>query len=131
MAGASGYIDGRLVPCLLERGYRVRSLARSPKKLEARGWASEPRIEIVVGDLADTDGLAEQLGGCEAANYLAHPDCPIQTQRPWWNSLLVFSLALPWDCLSRDGQRHPLRRGDTRSGGTARPPRFELNRTKF
>ena len=72
MAGASGYIDGRLVPCLLERGYRVRSLARSPKKLEARGWASEPRIEIVVGDLADTDGLAEQLAGCEAAYYLAH-----------------------------------------------------------
>ena len=59
VAGASGYIGGRLVPCLLERGYRVRCLARSPKKLEARGWASEPRIEIVGADLADTDRLVE------------------------------------------------------------------------
>ena len=82
VAGASGYVGGRLVPCLLERGYRVRCLARSPKKLEARGWASEPRIEIVGGDLADTDRLVEQLDGCGAAYYLAHsmlardPDSP-------------------------------------------------------
>jgi len=72
VAGASGYIGGRLVPCLLERGYRVRCLARSPKKLEARGWASEPRIEIVGGDLADTDRLVEHANGCGAAYYLAH-----------------------------------------------------------
>jgi uncharacterized protein YbjT (DUF2867 family) len=72
VAGASGYVGGRLVPCLLERGYRVRCLARSPKKLEARGWASEPRIEIVGGDLADTDRLVEQMDGCGAAYYLAH-----------------------------------------------------------
>ena len=92
------------------------------KKLEARNWASEPRIEIVVGDLADTDGLAEQLAGCEAAYYLAHPDCPIQTQRPWWNSLLVFRLALPSDCISRDGQRHPSRCGETVAVGACRAP---------
>jgi uncharacterized protein YbjT (DUF2867 family) len=72
VAGASGYIGGRLVPRLLERGYRVRCLARSPKKLGDRGWASEPRIEIVAGDLADTDRLAEQMRGCGAAYYLAH-----------------------------------------------------------
>ncbi|MCG6950111.1 MAG: NAD-dependent epimerase/dehydratase family protein, partial [Acidobacteria bacterium] len=30
VAGASGYIGGRLVPFLLESGYRVRCLARSP-----------------------------------------------------------------------------------------------------
>ena len=72
VAGASGYIGGRLVPRLLERGYRVRCLARSPKKLEDRGWASEPRIEIVAGDLADTDRLGEQMRGCGAAFYLAH-----------------------------------------------------------
>jgi len=72
VAGASGYIGGRLVPRLLEGGYRVRCLARSPKKLEDRGWASEPRIEIVAGDLAETDRLAEQMRGCGAAYYLAH-----------------------------------------------------------
>lgn len=72
VVGASGYIGGRLVPRLLEGGDRVRCLARSPKKLEDRGWASEPRIEIVAGDLADTDRLAEQMRGCGAAYYLAH-----------------------------------------------------------
>jgi len=72
VAGASGYIGGRLVPRLLEDGYRVRCLARSPKKLEARGWASEPRIEIVTGDLADTDRLSKQMRGCGAAFFLAH-----------------------------------------------------------
>jgi len=86
VAGASGYIGGRLVPCLLERGYRVRCLARSPKKLEDRGWASEPQIEIVGGDLADTDRLVDQMDGCGAAYYLAHsmlardPDWPGRDQ---------------------------------------------------
>jgi uncharacterized protein YbjT (DUF2867 family) len=72
VAGASGYIGGRLVPRLLDSGRRVRCLARSPKKLEDRGWASEPRIEIVAGDLADTDELAERMLGCGGAYYLAH-----------------------------------------------------------
>jgi uncharacterized protein YbjT (DUF2867 family) len=72
VAGASGYIGGRLVPCLLDSGYRVRCLARSPRKLEDRGWATEPMIEIVAGDLADTDRLADQLSRCRAAYYLAH-----------------------------------------------------------
>lgn len=72
VVGASGYIGGRLVPRLLECGYRVRCLARSPKKLEDRGWASEPKIEIVAGDLADTEKLTELLRGCWAAYYLAH-----------------------------------------------------------
>jgi uncharacterized protein YbjT (DUF2867 family) len=72
VAGASGYIGGRLVPRLLAAGCRVRCLARSPKKLEDRGWATEPMIEIVAGDLAETDRLAEQMCGCDTAYYLAH-----------------------------------------------------------
>jgi uncharacterized protein YbjT (DUF2867 family) len=72
VVGASGYIGGRLVPRLLEGGYRVRCLARSPKKLEDRGWASEPKIEIVAGDLEDTERLTELVRDCWAAYYLAH-----------------------------------------------------------
>jgi uncharacterized protein YbjT (DUF2867 family) len=72
VAGASGYIGGRLIPHLREDGLGIRCLARSPNKLKDRGWASEPRIEIVAGDLADTDTLSEQMRGCRVAYYLAH-----------------------------------------------------------
>jgi uncharacterized protein YbjT (DUF2867 family) len=72
VAGTSGYIGGRLVPGLLESGHRVRCLARSPKKLEDRGWASEPRIEIVPGDLKNADRLTQLMQGCGSAYYLAH-----------------------------------------------------------
>ena len=72
VTGASGYIGGRLVPRLLERGYRVRCLARSPKKLESRPWANEPTVEIVGGDVGDTEALTSQMRGCSAAYYLVH-----------------------------------------------------------
>ncbi len=72
VTGATGYIGGRLVPRLLEAGYRVRCLARSPEKLEARIWAGHPRVEISRGDLADPASVARSLKGCSAAYYLVH-----------------------------------------------------------
>jgi uncharacterized protein YbjT (DUF2867 family) len=36
VTGATGYVGGRLVPLLLEAGYRVRCLVREPRKLDAR-----------------------------------------------------------------------------------------------
>ncbi len=72
VTGASGYIGGRLVPRLLDAGYRVRCLARSPKKLESRAWASSPHVQIVTGDVEDTEALTESMRGCGAAYYLVH-----------------------------------------------------------
>ncbi|MFC1544469.1 NAD(P)H-binding protein [Gemmatimonadota bacterium] len=74
VTGATGYIGGRLVPRLLERGYRVRCYARSAEKVRARSWGSHPHVEIVEGDLfdPDTDRLAEAMRGCGAAYYLVH-----------------------------------------------------------
>lgn len=72
VTGATGYIGGRLVPRLLEAGYRVRCLARSPKKLEARTWASHPEVELLAGDLADRASIDHALEGCSAAYYLVH-----------------------------------------------------------
>lgn len=72
IAGASGYIGGRLAPRLLSAGYALRCLARSPRKLEGREWASDPRVEIRKSDLSDAPSLVNELTGCDAAFYLVH-----------------------------------------------------------
>jgi len=72
VSGASGYIGGRLVPRLLEAGYRVRCLARNPKKLLARSWAKHLAVEVVAGDVGDSEGLADLMQDCTAAYYLVH-----------------------------------------------------------
>ena len=72
VTGATGYVGGRLVPRLLEAGYRVRCLARSAPKLAARPWARDPRVEIVEADLADAAATEAAMRGCAAAYYLVH-----------------------------------------------------------
>lgn len=74
MTGATGYIGGRLAPRLVERGYRVRCLARSAAKLRARPWAAtlQDRVEIVEGDAGDEALLESAMRGCSAAYYLVH-----------------------------------------------------------
>ena len=72
IAGATGYIGGRLAPRLLNAGYALRCLARSPRKLEGREWTADSRVEIRQADLADAISLTDGLGGCDAAFYLVH-----------------------------------------------------------
>jgi 3-oxoacyl-(acyl-carrier-protein) synthase III len=72
VTGATGYIGGRLVPRLLEAGHRVRCLAREPRKLDGRPWASHARVELVAGDTSDPASLRRALEGCGVAYYLVH-----------------------------------------------------------
>ncbi|HEY5673412.1 MAG TPA: SDR family oxidoreductase [Malonomonas sp.] len=72
IAGATGYIGGRLLPRLLAAGYQVRALARSPEKLRDRPWAQHPNLDIIKGDVLDADSLHQALEGCRAAYYLVH-----------------------------------------------------------
>lgn len=72
VAGATGYIGGRLVPRLLDAGYHVRALARSPEKLNDRPWAKHPQLEIVKGDVLDKNSLEQGMLNCRAAYYLVH-----------------------------------------------------------
>ena len=72
VTGATGYVGGRLVPRLLDRGYRVRCLAREPRKLSGQPWASHPNLEVHRGDAADPDKLITVMHGCGAAYYLIH-----------------------------------------------------------
>jgi uncharacterized protein YbjT (DUF2867 family) len=72
VTGATGYVGGRLVPALLEAGYRVRCLVREPRKLDARPWRHHPHVEVLANDLGDGVAAAAALRGCRAAYYLVH-----------------------------------------------------------
>lgn len=73
VTGATGYIGGRLVPRLLERGDTVRVLARDRARVLDRPWSN--RVEIVEGDLLDPASLRAACTGMEAAFYLVHSMC--------------------------------------------------------
>ncbi len=70
--GATGYIGGRLVPRLLDAGYRVRAGARNPGKLRSRPWAGHDEIELVQVDVLDRPSLERATEGCRIAYYLVH-----------------------------------------------------------
>ena len=70
VTGATGYIGGRLIPELLEAGFRVRALARDPRRLRDRPWAAD--VEVVQGDATDLESLHGALDGVEVAYYLLH-----------------------------------------------------------
>ncbi|MFH1914605.1 MAG: SDR family oxidoreductase [Pseudomonadota bacterium] len=70
--GSTGYVGGRLVPLLLERGFTVRAAGRSVEKIHARQWADNPNVEIVRADMHDAWSLRNACRGCRAAFYLVH-----------------------------------------------------------
>jgi len=72
VAGATGYVGGRLVPRLLDAGYHVRAIARSPEKLSGRPWSGHPALHVVKGDLLDPGSLKDAAKGCLAVYYLVH-----------------------------------------------------------
>ena len=70
ITGATGYIGGRLVPRLLEAGYRVRCLVRDAARLQGRAWL--PEVEIVEGDVLSGAPLSSAMEGVSVAYYLIH-----------------------------------------------------------
>jgi uncharacterized protein YbjT (DUF2867 family) len=72
VTGATGYIGGRLVPRLLDAGFRVRCLVREPRKLDARAWRHHPAVSVHKVDLGDAAAVADVMRGAEAAYYLVH-----------------------------------------------------------
>jgi uncharacterized protein YbjT (DUF2867 family) len=83
VAGATGYVGGRLVPELLARGYAVRALARAASPEHDEMW---PDAEVVVADVLDYQSLADSFDGVHTAYYLIH-------------SLLVGSKVDDWEDL--------------------------------
>ncbi len=72
VAGATGYVGGRLVPQLLKAGFRARAFGRSLAKMNCRPWAFEPGVELVEGDVTDLEAMKKASKGCWAAFYLVH-----------------------------------------------------------
>lgn len=70
VTGATGYVGGRLIPRLLEKGHTVRAMARNPDRLAGRAWAD--RVEIVRADLLSDVNVAAACAGMDAAYYLVH-----------------------------------------------------------
>jgi uncharacterized protein YbjT (DUF2867 family) len=70
VTGATGYVGGRLVPRLLDAGYRVRCLVRDPGRLQGRSWLK--RVEVVTGDALSKGPLIDAMQDVSAAYYLIH-----------------------------------------------------------
>ena len=68
VTGASGYVGGRVVPALLDRGATVRCLARTPAKLHVAPWFDQ--VEVVAGSV-EAD-LSAAMEGITTAIYLVH-----------------------------------------------------------
>jgi uncharacterized protein YbjT (DUF2867 family) len=73
VTGATGYIGGRLVPLLLEKGHTVRVLVRDPARLKARPWTNQ--VEIVEGNVSSLEAVTRAVQGVDAAYYLIHAMC--------------------------------------------------------
>lgn len=70
VTGATGYVGGRLVPRLLDRGHAVRVLARDPRRIADLPFGDA--VEVRRGDVLDPGTLTHVLEGIEAAYYLIH-----------------------------------------------------------
>lgn len=70
VTGATGYVGGRLVPKLLERGHDVRVIVRDHHRLDDVPWRGA--VDIVQGDLVDQAAVARAVEGRDVVYYLVH-----------------------------------------------------------
>jgi len=70
VVGATGYIGGRLIPRLVEKGHEVRACARSLAKMQGRYWSD--RVDLVPADVLHYASLINAMKGCDVAYYLVH-----------------------------------------------------------
>src|SRR5688500_17446522 len=70
VTGATGYIGGRLIPKLLEKGHAVRVFVRDARRLEGRKWSEN--VEVYTGDLENREEISSALKDVDAAYFLVH-----------------------------------------------------------
>jgi uncharacterized protein YbjT (DUF2867 family) len=69
VAGATGYVGGRLIPLLEKTGVALRCLARTPDKLRPH---VDQATEVVQGDVLELASLEQAMQGVATAYYLVH-----------------------------------------------------------
>ncbi|MFZ5786263.1 MAG: SDR family oxidoreductase [Acidobacteriota bacterium] len=69
LTGATGYVGGRLLSLLEQRGVPLRCLARRPEALRGRVGST---TEVVAGDVLDHASLGSAMQGVDRAYYLVH-----------------------------------------------------------
>jgi len=70
VTGATGYIGGRLIPRLLAEGESLRCLVRDAFHAADKAWVDD--VEVVEGNVLETETLAPVLEGIDTAYYLIH-----------------------------------------------------------
>jgi uncharacterized protein YbjT (DUF2867 family) len=70
VTGVTGYIGGRLVPCLLKEEYRVRVLVRDLTRLKGRPWLKQ--VELSEGDAFQPETLIKAMRQVDVAYYFIH-----------------------------------------------------------
>jgi uncharacterized protein YbjT (DUF2867 family) len=70
ITGATGYIGGRLVSRLVDKGYRVRVLVREPTRLQGYPWLTQ--VDVVQGDVLKPETLPTAMQDVWVAYYLIH-----------------------------------------------------------
>ena len=63
VTGATGFVGGRLVPALPERGHEVVALVREPA-----GYDASPGVTVAEADLSKPDTLDGPLADVDAAS---------------------------------------------------------------
>jgi len=70
VSGVTGYIGGRLVPCLLEAGYKVRVVCRDADRLQGRKWID--LVEVFEADVLKPETMSGMMEDIDIAYYLIH-----------------------------------------------------------
>src|SRR4051795_1200046 len=70
VTGATGYVGGRLVPALLQRGHEVLCITRDANRLRDLPWRSQ--IDVAQGDVLDRGAVVDALVDVDVAYYLVH-----------------------------------------------------------
>jgi len=70
VTGATGYVGSRLIPRLLQDGYKVRIFVRDPERVQGQVWIDE--VEVYPGDVLEPETLSSALADIDYAYYLIH-----------------------------------------------------------
>ncbi|MEN8005928.1 MAG: NAD-dependent epimerase/dehydratase family protein [Candidatus Krumholzibacteriota bacterium] len=115
VTGSTGFVGGRLVSRLLERGEEVRVFVRDPGRLDR---SVRDRVEIVVGELRDGAAVDRAVAGCHTILHLAAlARAHVKDSRDYFR---VNTDAV--DTLLKSAAGHSVRRVVHVSSVLARPP---------